>query len=636
MKLFLTITILFSLISLPAAAQVTLESSNLPIVIINTNGQNIPGDHKITADMGIIYNGAGQINHMTDSLNNYNGKIGIEIRGSSSQMFPKKQYAVETRDEYGENLNVSLLDLPEENDWILYAPYSDKSLMRNVLLYHLSNQIGLYASRSKFCELVLNGDYKGVYVLFEKLKRDKNRVDISKLDSTEISGDDLTGGYIIKIDKTDGEEVSGWYSEYKPVEGSSARIFYQYHYPKPDEIVQEQKDYIREFIDHFEDAMYEWDYTDPVSGYQNLIDAASFVDFLLLNEIGKNVDGYRLSAFFNKDKDSKNSLLFAGPVWDFNLAFGNANYYDGWLSNGWQYEINRLASFQYDTYKIPFYWERLTNDSAFVTHIVNRWKELRSACFNPDTIYSFIDETIIYLSEAQERNFLQWPILDEYVWPNYYVGGSYANEISYLKNWIEDRINWMDDMLLDMIPPDTVRNLSITEVTNSSVSIVWDEVSDNQAVCGYDIFINGSKNRYALELNCTIDGLNKAGEYEIEVKARDYAGNYSQGNTKVTAVITDIPGERESIAGQSQLYQNYPNPFNSQTTIGFYLCRNCEARIDLYDLAGRKVETIARGEFGQGENRVQFNSNRLSSGVYFYRLITADGFSQAGKLCVIR
>ena len=134
--------------------QIIFTSSNLPIVVINTNGQIIPDDHKITADMGIIYNGEGLRNNLTDPFNNYNGKIGIEIRGSSSQQFPKKQYSVETRDLSGNDISVSLLGFPEESDWILFAPYNDKSLMRDVLVYKIASQMGRYASRSKYCEVV--------------------------------------------------------------------------------------------------------------------------------------------------------------------------------------------------------------------------------------------------------------------------------------------------------------------------------------------------------------------------------------------------------------------------------------------------------------------------------------------------
>ena len=269
---FIQFSLFLNLISLNIiSAQVVFSSSNLPIIVIDTHGQVIPNEPKIEADMGIINNGPGVRNYITDPFNHYNGKIGIEIRGSSAQTFPKKQYAIETRDSTGNNLNVSLLGMPEENDWILYAPYSDKSLIRNVLAYKMSNDIGRYTSRTSFCEVVLNGDYIGLYVLMEKIKRDRNRVKIKKMLPTYTSGDLLTGGYIIKIDKMEGSNIQGWYSNFPPYPGAWQQIYYQYHYPDPDEIVPEQESYIQNFIYQFEYIMDQGTYTDPFSGTMTLL-----------------------------------------------------------------------------------------------------------------------------------------------------------------------------------------------------------------------------------------------------------------------------------------------------------------------------------------------------------------------------
>ncbi len=423
--------------------QVSFESSNLPIVVINTQGQTIPDEPKIMADMGIIYNGPGERNYLSDAFNEYEGKIGIEIRGSSSQMFPKKQYAVETRLADGENNNVSLLGLPAENDWILHAPYTDKTFLRNVLAYHLSNEIGRYASRTRFCEVVLNGDYQGVYVLMEKIKRDKNRVDISKLEPDEISGDDLTGGYMIKIDKTEGAHTDGWYSIFPPYKGSDRKIFYQYHEPKADEIVPGQEEYIQDYIYAFELKMFSPEFNDPDSGYMQLINSASFVDHFILNEIGKNVDGYRLSAYLYKDKDSKDKRLFAGPIWDFNLAFGNANYYNGQYPSGWQVDFMGYG----DYFQIPFWWHKLVDDNAFRGQIIQRWQTLRKNQFEYDRITAYIDSLVNLLDESAARDFERWPRLGQYIWPNPWVFDTWEQEIGYFKNWISDRLIWMDGQL---------------------------------------------------------------------------------------------------------------------------------------------------------------------------------------------
>jgi len=255
-----------------------LPENKLPQVSINTNEATIVDDPKIEAQMAIT------INDVVD----FNGKIGIEIRGSSSQMFPKKQFGLETWDEANDGINVSLLGFPEEEDWILYAPYSDKALIRNALIYDLSRDIGRYTSRVKFVDVSINGTYNGVYVLMEKLKRDSNRIDINNLKPEEISGEDLTGGYILKIDKADGHDDT-FYSEstaitsmYAPNNAASGqKIYFLYDTPDSEGIVAEQRDYITNYMHDFENGLAGDNFTDPETGYAKNIDNESIVDFYL-------------------------------------------------------------------------------------------------------------------------------------------------------------------------------------------------------------------------------------------------------------------------------------------------------------------------------------------------------------------
>ncbi len=423
-----------------AAQQVAFTSSNLPIVLLDTDGKEIPDEPKLTARMQIIDNGPGVRNAVTDTPTGYDGFIGIEKRGSSSQNFPKKQYGIETRDAAGEDLDVSILGFPEESDWVLYAPYSDKSLMRNVLAYGMARQMGHYASRTRFCEVVLNGQYQGVYVFMEKIKRDAERVDINKLKPDETSGDDLTGGYIIKIDKTTGSDGGGWTSAFQPGYSTSARVYYQYEEPKADEIAAEQQAYIREYVRAFEQTMTESTFEDPATGYPAYIDLASFVDYFLVNEVGRNVDGYRLSAFLYKDKDSNGGLLHAGPVWDFNLAYGNADYYDGSNTAGFQVDFNQRN----DPFPMPFWWPKLSQSSGFQAMLAERWSALRKGFLHTDSVLATIDANAALLGEAQVRNFQRWPVLGTYVWPNMYIGYTYASEVRYLKTWLRNRLTWLD------------------------------------------------------------------------------------------------------------------------------------------------------------------------------------------------
>ncbi len=398
--------------------------------------------------MGIIDNGAGEWNHLSDPWNDYNGKIGIEIRGSSSQQFPKKQYAVETRDSLGNDLNASLLDMPRESDWILYAVYNDKTLLRDVLAFKLSNELGMYGSRSRYCELVLNGNYCGVYILLEKIKRDRNRVDIATLDLDDVSGDSLTGGYIIKIDKWDGEVNAGWPSDYRSVTGST--IYYQYHYPKPTDIQTAQKDYIQQYIDTVETVLAGAQWNDPQNGYRRYLNVESFVDYFLQIELAKNVDGFRLSAFLYKDRNDNDPLLTMGPIWDFTIAYGNADYYGCQNSDGWWIDdFEQIGSGDYS--QIPFYWKKLRGDPYFASRVKCRWLELRDTYFSVDRIHNYIDSLAAVLEEPQQRNFQKWPILSNYpyIWPCPQVADqTYPGHVAYLKTWIQDRIAWLDQNMI--------------------------------------------------------------------------------------------------------------------------------------------------------------------------------------------
>ncbi|MDP2336135.1 MAG: CotH kinase family protein [Bacteroidota bacterium] len=418
--------------------QVPFTSSNLPLVVINTSGQPIPDDPKIYASMGIIWNGPGKRNTLNDQMNNYNGKIGIEIRGSSSQMFPKKSYGIETKSNDLVSIDVSLLGMPEENDWILYAPYTDKTMIRDVLTYTLDATLGHYSPRCRFVELFLNGKYDGVYVLMEKIKRNKNRVDIAKLTTTDNSGEDLTGGYIIKIDKTTGSGGEGWYSSYPNTAGNT---FYQYDYPKSTEITGTQKSYIQNYVRNMETALYQERFTTSGS-YHEFLNDSSFIDFMIINELAKNVDGYRLSSYLYK---GKNSLMNCGPIWDFNLGFGNADYYNGWLAVGFQYNTN-LTQFSGlpDSWQNPFWWKKLLLDTSFVENLKKRWASLRKNELSDQRISLVTDSLANIIAEAQVRNYQRWPILGTYVWPNYFVGDSYSSEVSWMKNWVSQRLSFLD------------------------------------------------------------------------------------------------------------------------------------------------------------------------------------------------
>ena len=414
------------LVGTAAAQDAPFASSNLPVVTIETEGGAVPDEPKVVARMRVVDNGPGARNALVDSAA-YDGWVGIERRGSSSSRFPKKQYAVETRHADGSNRNVALLGLPEENDWVLYAPYSDKSLVRNALAYHLGRATGRYASRARFCEVVLDGDYRGVYLLLEPIKDDGDRVDLADTDS-------LGGGYIARLDKGTRRGRESWPSR-DPVTGQFVR--YQFRDPDGDELTAAQRAEIEASFDAMEAAT-----ADPDADLSAHLDLDSWVDYVLVSEVTKNVDAYRISTYFHRPRAG--APIHAGPLWDYNLAFGNADYGDAADPTGFQY----ATPYTSETYPIPSWFSRVVASEAFQTRARARWAELRRGPFATDSLMGWIDATTERLDEAQARNFERWPILNEDVWPNAHVGGSYAAEVGYLRSWLRERLAWLDGKLL--------------------------------------------------------------------------------------------------------------------------------------------------------------------------------------------
>jgi hypothetical protein len=261
-------------------------------------------------------------------------------------------------------------------------------------------------------------------------------VDIAKLNPDEISGSDLTGGYILSIDR---QENFWWISPYRGVSGYG-NIVINYIYPEYAEMPNEQRNYIRNYVTSFENALNSENFRDPENGYRLYADPASFVDFFLISEMTRNVDAYRLSTYFYKDKEGK---LTMGPIWDFNLAFGNADYYFAYDTQGWMMHTVEI----WDQFQVPFWWERLRQDDYFNNQLKNRWRELRQGPFKTSNILHYVDSVSIRLLNARQRNFERFPIFRIYIWPNYYVGLNYDQELDYFKTWIAKRILWMDQQL---------------------------------------------------------------------------------------------------------------------------------------------------------------------------------------------
>ena len=427
MKKSIIVFLLF-LLSLSVMAQ-TLTDSNLPIVVIETDGGiNIPDEPKVSGTMKIIWHQDGSRNYMTDIDNpeflNYDGRIGIERRGSTSQtMLNKKPYALETReDDDVTNRNVSVLGMPKENDWVLNSLAFDQTGMRDVLAYELSNRLGQYASRSVYCEVVINGDYKGLYAFMEKIKPDKNRVNIEEMDQTCNNYPEVTGGYITKADKSNGDPVAwtmqgyggGWWGNY---------IDFIHHYPKPADITNAQSNYIHSVFTDLASVANHHN-TSITSGIPSVIDIPSFVDFLMIAEYTSNVDVYAFSTFFHKDRMGK---LRAGPVWDYNLAFGYDAFGNRSKYNVWQFNNEDNTG--------PKFWKDLFDTNLFRCYFAKRWFELTEPGqpLNYDFVCNRIDEIDALIAEAIPRDNQRWNQMNQH-----------AQYVNNMKNWLQLRTDWLN------------------------------------------------------------------------------------------------------------------------------------------------------------------------------------------------
>jgi len=619
-------------------SQVTFTSSNLPIIVINTHGQTILDEPKITADMGIIDNGPGQRNNLTDPFNAYNGKIGIEIRGHSSQMFEKKQYGIETRDSLGNDIKVSLLGFPEESDWVLNASYIDKSFMRNVITYKLSNDLGRYASRTRYCEVVINGNYFGLYILQEKIKRDKNRVNVKKMSATDITGDGVTGGYIIKIDRVDpGDKY--WTSAYPAVyQSTKAPVTYVHEYPKAADIVTAQQNYIKNYINTFETIMYSAFYRDPFAGYYNLIDVDSFVDYYLINEFTKNTDAYRLSAFLYKNRDSEGGKLVMGPVWDYDICFGLADYDDGFNPEGWQ------AYKHYDgLWSSPFWTTNLMIDPVFKNKLAKRWDDVKNKTFSISSLTSFIEENILLTAEARERNFAKWKDLFNpavYTWPNKNRFSNYEDEVNYLKTWISQRTTWLNNNLpsdysdVEWLTPDLSKiNFEIGKATKLPLADFVKGKTNVPLINFQTLDIDCKPELIGDTLWITVQ---KPGNYLMKGTGQRESDIVSVSpDYKINVVSTSVDYNNSQIPLSFELFQNYPNPFNPETVISYQLAVNSFIKLKIYNLLGREIATLVNEEKSSGNYEIKFDGTNFSSGIYYYTII-AGNFTQTKKMVLLK
>lgn len=391
------------------------QTYDLPIVFIDTKGECLDQNvtEKIPATMKVL---DGATNNVADSAKGTRYDIGIKVRGQSSAKFPKPGYSIEVRDEKGEGMDVSLFGLPPADDWVLHGPYVDKSMMRNALAHWLFRQAGHYSPRTRHFDLYINGVYRGVYVLIEKIKRGKYRVNVSKLKETDISGDDVTGGYIWAFDKT-GTNTGGMGFDDVNTEGFSTAdgLNVIMHYPKKKKLQQQQQAYLKKYLEDLENLFKNGG---NGCGYENYVDMTSALDYVLHEEVTNNSDSYWCSFFLHKPKDSKGGKVTLGPAWDFNLAMSNGGGIGSTSTDGWQIENPQKQGqggmmMMGGGLKAPNWLIGMWKDSLYQSELKKRWAELRSGVWHTKTMDTYLDSMKVYITKAADRNFKRWPNLGQ-------------------------------------------------------------------------------------------------------------------------------------------------------------------------------------------------------------------------------
>lgn len=388
------------------------QSAYLPAVRIVLDGgasiESINKDAYLTASITIDErNDAGIVTQKV-----YAGTTEIKGRGNSTWDMPKKPYRLKLTEE------ADLFKMPANKHWVLLANYSDKTLMRNDLAFEISRRMGfVYTPRMQHVDLYVNGQYQGNYQLGEHLRVAPKRVNIPELKKGDT--ENISGGYLLEIDERQ-TDPNMYYR--------TAKAGMKFCYDTPETPSAIQKTYINTYLQNIENVLYS---ATAVNDFPKNVDMKTFIDYYLLNELARNVDGnLRLSTYVYKNRDD--DKLYFGPVWDYDISFGNVDYGGAQNTAGWH---ARTAQWYVKFFSHP----------EFNQMVKNRWNELRASGLKD--LQPYIDEMSKQLGQSQEDNFKEWKILDIYVWPNAKVTGSYPGEVAYLKEWLWARVIWMDSQL---------------------------------------------------------------------------------------------------------------------------------------------------------------------------------------------
>ena len=420
--------------------------THLPLITINTGGTEIPGmriiengEHagftttpdgadRITAKIN-VFDSETKNNHPTDTPD-VSSEMTIHVRGNSSRFFDKLGYKIKLIDENGENNPQKLIGMDAHHEWALHGPYLDKTLIRNYMCYNIAGECMDYAPNVRFCELILNGEYQGVYVLTELISEGDNG---ARLDLDVNVKDNTYTGYLLRLDRYNSTSEDWLNSLTTYTYRNDTELKLEIEYPGITKLTDELRESIKDDFSAFEKALYSYDYNNKKYGYRNYIDTMSFVDYLLINEFTVNYDAGAYSTYIYKDLSNKFKLC----VWDYNNSCDN-------------YQEESMIQVQHFEMQNKLWFIMLTKDKDFIETVISRYRELRSngGVLSEEYLLNYIDETIEYLGPAIDRNFEKWGYSfndDTLLFPAERNLHSYNEAVSQLKNFIIERGRWMDD-----------------------------------------------------------------------------------------------------------------------------------------------------------------------------------------------
>lgn len=412
----------------------------VPVLRIDVGGQPIEKDIDVIGTIEIFNNHDGTLTDLDTATPQLKTRVAFQGRGNFTWTLPKKGYAFELQTSAGDDLATSILGLPAGSDFALYACYTDKTCMRNALVFALGQELGVWHPRTRFVELFIDGDYRGLYMLWERIRREDTRCDVDKPAKTPQDGD-VTGGYIIRREGAGkGQETIDGAVYDRDWSAASGRI-YTYHYPGADKLSPDQTNYLHTFINDFESAMQ----TDP-STFPAWIDTQSWVDHGIVEELTNNWDGYVHSVYMTKQSAADGGLLGIGPLWDFDLAFANGNV-TGYncATDTWSHQ--NVRPFPDD---MPTYWLGLFADPEFQRNFKCRWQQLRAGPISLATFTARTTAWTAFTAPARARDQAKWMTVGQNIFPNCFSHPTYDEELAALLAWIDARITWLDAQALLM------------------------------------------------------------------------------------------------------------------------------------------------------------------------------------------